>query len=395
MDINKDDKREEILTVPYENRNYPKSNMLIGAKYRSSLFENKIMAISLSKIQECIVEKETGLLVSVLKASEIKELIGTESTSIYRDLNEVARRMTGRNIGITDSKSEFFDYIAVVIRATYENGELRIKYNPDIKEYILDIKNNFTLLPANITLSFKSVYSFRLYELLKSRCFYPKGVTGNNQFKIYYSLSEFKLLLGVVNAELDEVRKILAKSKHPDYDKAVEASPEKMFKTWSDFKKRVLDVAVNEINETADLHIEYDLNKQGKGGKVKGITFIVELLNNKDNDIVNDERQKEPLTESEKDDFIDWLSEIIEPAIKLRDLRTIAEEAKYDKETILIANSILSKQKEVSNVTGFLISAIRNQYSEAQSYKPKSQKIHGFEQHDYDFEKLEKELLVN
>lgn len=51
--------------------------------------------------------------------------------------------------------------------------------------------------------------------------------TDNDVFEIPFLLSELKLQIGVVNSNLDKVRNILNKSKNPDYDYAVEASPEK------------------------------------------------------------------------------------------------------------------------------------------------------------------------
>ena len=43
------------------NTDYVKSNFLIGAKYKSSLLENKVMAISLNKIKDAEEDKEGGL----------------------------------------------------------------------------------------------------------------------------------------------------------------------------------------------------------------------------------------------------------------------------------------------------------------------------------------------
>ena len=49
----------------------------------------------------------------------------------------------------------------------------------------------------------------------------------------------------------------------------------KSFDKWCDFKRRVLDVAVNEINEKSDISVKYDLMRSGRGGKIYGIDFEV------------------------------------------------------------------------------------------------------------------------
>ena len=73
-----------------------------------------------------------------------------------------------------------------------------------------------------------SMYSIRLYELL-------------NQWKVAKKTPVFKLEIfrGQLGVEVDE------------------------YKRMSDFKRRVLDLAVNEINEKSDLKVSYEQEKQG------------------------------------------------------------------------------------------------------------------------------------
>ena len=224
---------------------YSKSNFLIGAKYRSTLLENKLMALSLSRIQ---YNKEKNELFAKIKASEIRRLLNTNTGSFYTQLDDTAKMMTGKSIGISDAEKQEFCYIAVVTKAEYKNSELYVQFHSDLKKYLYNIKDKFTPLQLSIMLSFKNVYSFRLYEILKSKSFYPKWEKRNdNLFRFEISLSELKLELGIVNSELDEVRRVLRNSTNPDYDKAVEKSPEVMFSTWYDFRRYVVDKAIKEI----------------------------------------------------------------------------------------------------------------------------------------------------
>ena len=64
------EKKESITII--DNDNYSKPNFLISAKYKSSLMANKVLAISLSRLQEAADSKD-GVLVSDIKASEIKK----------------------------------------------------------------------------------------------------------------------------------------------------------------------------------------------------------------------------------------------------------------------------------------------------------------------------------
>ena len=60
-------------------------------------------------------------------------------------------------------------------------------------------------------------------------------------------------------------------------------STEKSYDSWTDFKRRIINVAVTEINNTPEcgMTVSYEPVKSGKGGKVYGITFYVELNSEK------------------------------------------------------------------------------------------------------------------
>ena len=54
---------------------------------------------------------------------------------------------------------------------------------------------------------------------------------------------------------------------------------ENQYKLVADFKKRVLDIAVNQINETTDYKIEYEQHKEGR--TITGFSFKFKLKNSK------------------------------------------------------------------------------------------------------------------
>ena len=89
------DKNENITII--DNDDYNKPNFLISAKYKSSLMANKVLAISLSRLQEAEDSKD-GVLVSDIKASEIKKLIGGNYGSFYKTLEKTAREIPCRFI---------------------------------------------------------------------------------------------------------------------------------------------------------------------------------------------------------------------------------------------------------------------------------------------------------
>ncbi len=382
---------------------YSKSNFLISSKYSSSLLENQILAMSLADVRN-FKQDNNGILVSELKARDIIEKLHKNSGSFYKELDNVARAMTTRSVGMQDPDKKVFDYIAVVIRAKYENGKFSIYYNPYITNYIQNIEKNFTRLSLSIMTSFKSVYSFRLYELLKAQCYSQyQSKNDPNKFIIAFSLSELKLSLGVVNAALDSVKNVLRSQNNPDFDKAVEVSPEKKFDSWREFKRWVLDASINEINSCdengnykTDLDVMYDTVKQGRGGKVCRVIFTVTL-----HKMVEPMKKKE-LSEDEMDSFIDQIADLLadeRPKIKLKDMRALAKASDYDIEKLEKAYE-LSKNSSIENLVGWLITAMKEGY-EAKPSDRKNEiknKFNNFEQmefNDIDIEQYEKLIIDN
>lgn len=394
-----DDEYDTYLPIQYR-----KSNVLIGSKFKSTLLENKLLAISLANIPYNAEEGENGTLISTMKAADIRKLLNANKGSFYSQLNSAARSMTAKSIGYNDPENQKFEYIAVVIRAAYDKGYFTIEYNPHIKNYLTDIKANFTKLSLPIMLKFESVYSFRLYELLKSKAYIPKNMQSElenkniKKFNIRISIAELKLTLGVVNAELESVKRVLNNSKTPNFDKAVEVSPEHMYTGMGDFKRRVIDVAIEEINRVSDMNVQYEPTRT-RAGKVVGFIFKVEF-----------KESKPVLTSEEKDEIIDMISDLIDQPLKTKDIRAIAEAAEYDFELVKRAyEGAEGSYDSISNFTGFMISAIKdNYYPEAVEPAPETQKkkkagkkpisqnpFNQFKQNDYDFDQLEIELLSN
>ena len=349
----------QVLQLPIDHQKYKRSNVMISAKYKSSLLESKITAISLMKVTNHDYEDTPEALVVRHRASELRRLLGGNSGSFYRNLDPVAQAMSGRTIGWTDPAKGQFDYISVVIRANYENGVFSLYLNPFLREHIEDLTANFTILDLPTMLSFKSDASFRLYELLKSKAYYPRGMMGDGHHYISFGLAELKLELGIVNPENEKVKKILRGTKTPNYEKAVEVAPERSYDTWKDFRKWILQKATDEINDLTDMHVTYTPVGGGRGGKIYQVDF----------DVTYKKKEEPVLSEDERDSFIDFLADIIPCRLKLKEYKLIADTSGYDREKVERAVDALESCEEVDNVVGFLISAIRDGYETSAKVK--------------------------
>ena len=370
-----------------------KANTLIDSKYKSSLLEARLFAISLSKINEAIEDKEGTLIVN-LWASDIKSLIPNNTGSFYTQLSNAAHSLTGRVVGISDPEKQIFHYMSVVNNAHYENGKLTLEFNKNLRPYFKDITTPYTQMNLLELLAFDSPFSFRLFEVIKSRCYTPKGMKELSAWKLDFNLSELKLMIGAVNSALESVQRILNDSKTPDWDRAVQASPERMYDNWGDFRKRVILPAVQEINDKTSYNVIFDPLRSGRGGKVNGITFYVRLKESiKNEETVAEEKPASPLSEEE---IIDYIFELAPFKMKIREALTIADAASNDTEKIKTAFDVLNNSKgDIDNPVGFIISAIEKGFTVSEKYTSKKKNQFNEMIHtDYDFDEIEKRLLA-
>lgn len=346
--------------------NFKKSNILISSKYKSSVLENKILAVAMSqvKIQE-------GRPIAKISVKNFQEKMNANKGSFYTQMKRAAKSMSGRQMFIEDKENNSFMLINLIGKVEYNNGDITIKFEPDLTEYLVDLQKNYTTLNIEMMMSLDTQYGFRIYELLKSKAYAPKGIRDTGKYKIVFGVSELKVTIGIVNTQTDAVRRAL-QNKNPDFDNIVEnVAIEKSFKSWFDFKRRVLDPAIEEINNKTDLYVEYVPIGRGKGGKIKEIEFYVtkkeiadaykkEIITDNKIEIVQDSI-KEPDPEKLME-LVEELQEVIDEPIKIKDYKSILKAANYNTDRIKNVYSIACEQKEINNLVGWLISALNNNY---------------------------------
>ena len=111
-----------------------------------------------------------------------------------------------------------------------KSGKIQIRLDEDMKPFLLQLKENFTRYDLIFTLSFKSKYTIRLYELVKSIHYHDL-----EPYERTYTVEELKTLL---DAE--------------KYD------------TYQHFRERVLDKSIQEINEYSDKVVSYEAIRVGR-----------------------------------------------------------------------------------------------------------------------------------
>ncbi|GAA9052265.1 hypothetical protein BTM305_15470 [Helicobacter pylori] len=188
----------------------------------------------------------------------------------------------------------------------YTKGQATIKYqlNDCLKPYLLGLRKNFTQIPLQHILPIRSGYAIRIYQIL---------------------LSELKQNRNETTRYLIELQDILCVPKS--------------FYEWINFKRRVLEPSLKEINATTDIVASYRTKKERQK-----ITQIVFEICHKDL-----QKRKDQAKEKEQQRI---QIEVIKPLTELKD-KTIAYPTDPLDENAIIA-LVYRGMHEIKEVKGKL-----------------------------------------
>jgi plasmid replication initiation protein len=154
------------------------------------------------------------------------------------DAKKDSRRLFELEFSLDDMESDEFDYLHVFQRIQYKKGLFTFKWSEDMIPHILDLKERYNLTNLTITSNFKSSFSWKLYDYLKSHYgYWHKTMTKEALMKLF----------GV------------------DDKRTYQNNTGK-------FKQTVLDVAIAEINEHTELEVRYE--EEVKGRSIIGFDLI-------------------------------------------------------------------------------------------------------------------------
>lgn len=221
------------------NNRVVKANELIQkSRFSLSLQQQKIVLYLISQIMPA--DEEFKLY--DFSISEFCKVCGIDyySGKNYADLKAAIKDIADKSLWIKLPTGK--ETLIRWIEKPYideKSGVIEIKLDEDMKPFLLQLKENFTQYELLWTLKFKSKYTIRLYELVKSIH--------------YHDVNEYRRVF-----TLDELRRILGAE---------------TYKTYQAFKERVLEPAINEINAFSDKNVDYRTEKTGRS--VSRIMLIV------------------------------------------------------------------------------------------------------------------------
>lgn len=343
---------------------FSKSNFLISGKYESPIMSSRILAVAMSQIQHARKNKN-GQLVCAIPSTELKKIIpSSNSGSFYEQLKVAAALMPKLTMGYSDDEHQRFSYIAVVTNCDYENGTIYITFNHDIGKYLVDLKDNFTVMKLSQLMKFRRNYSFRLYEICRSHCYYAKNTPlaeRDGHYRFSYSVNELKFMIGVLDISDDKVMRFLNKT-NPDYDKAAELVSHKKLEKWDAFRRGALIPAVNEINEKSDIHVEFSPVTRSPNRSVVAIDFDVSFK--------AERTEKKEVPEISMKDMDKIAKAITEITLMPSEINTLYRDAGGDVKLVISKCKLLSesmKTQKIENPVAWLRTAIKKNFLATES----------------------------
>ena len=413
-------KEEENIVDILSSKKYTKSNALINSKGKASLLAEKLFAIG---IQQATEDEKTGILTTTMRGTELKKIFGTNRGSFYQDISDLVDppskadpSLLDWRIIIKDDASQSLMAMNVITDCSFKNGVLEIRYNNKITPQVRRLQANYTVFSLAETMPLKSIYSFKLYEILKAeydRQEYLDKKKGtwrpNATYITEMHIVDLKLRVGVIDTSWSKELTEEIKKVEPDFDMIEKMADElsknqgaavqkayNSYKRIDNFKKNVLVKAQKELEEKTSIKFRFENLSGGAGGKIYGFRFFISPNNSNEVDEVAEEpKSKVELSEDEKLEAIFAVKTMLDSSFSIKDVRTLSEVADYDVQKVKKAYDIMtSSGSEIVDQMGWLIKAIKNDYQPKKSRKAKTA-FTSFQQNSYDFDDLESKLLDN
>jgi len=208
-------------------------NSLIEGCYKISLDEQRLLFLCVSQLDpRKALPKDNCFTIT---AQEFAKTFKIDERSVYKQIEEASKNLAERWLKTNDGKyREQFRWVFGV-RYHDREGKVTLGFSPWVVPYLTGLQSQFTSLRLSQVADLKSIYSIRLLEFIMQ--FKATG-------KLIIELIKFKERLGL----LDE------------------------YKRFYNLKMRVIDVAVNELNEKSNFVINWRTIKSGK--TIKQLEFI-------------------------------------------------------------------------------------------------------------------------
>ena len=230
-----------------DTRNYVcQANSLIGGKQALKLNSAKLIRAAIMQV----VRDDEELKPYIVTISELAELLKVPKSNIYRDIEDITDDILQNPVYIREEIGKKVRWIKIpwVTRCEYHSDiGVAIKLNEELKPFLLNLKEHYTQYSLDSILVMRSVYAIRLFEILQG-----------------------KIMTRILPKEGTEVELSVETLKE-----CCGCEGNKAYNSFSNFRNRVIDIAVKEINEKTMYSLTYKYVKNGKS--VVGLIFHINM----------------------------------------------------------------------------------------------------------------------
>lgn len=224
---------------------YKRNDMIQQARFNLSVQEQRTVLYAISKIQP----EDTYLKAYEFDIKDFYKVIGWTNQS-YTEFKAMLKTLSDKSWWATIKREDGTEFESLVrwfttARSDKRSGKVTVKFHEDMMPYLLQLAEQdafYTSYNLRYVLPMSSQYAPRLYELLKSY--------GNNR-QWFFEIDELKRLLDCQS-----------------------------YARFPDFRRFVLEPAIQEVNKYTDICCTYKPIKEGR--KVVRIYFYFDQKTDKE-----------------------------------------------------------------------------------------------------------------
>jgi plasmid replication initiation protein len=205
-----------------------KANDLIRGKANWTKLEHRVFAMMVAQLRK----DDDEFRPQKIYVKDLLELSDTDYGALYERLEDVCQKLVQQSIAVrdhVDGNRRRYTAMSPVEYAQYVEGEgyILAKFSESMKPFLLQLKGRFTMYRLRQFMPLRSQYSMRIYELVMMR-------------------ADLKYL----RISVEELREML--------------HCEEKYDRFIDFKRRVLEVACDEINQKTEESIGFNVERKGQ-----------------------------------------------------------------------------------------------------------------------------------
>lgn len=221
-EVEKEIHRKEI-TFDLDNYVVMANNMILNSASNLTLHEIKLLRFIIMQTEKY----DNELYAYTFPVKKLAEMLEINIKDFYKKIKPMCEHLMQEVIFIGDDVKKPWYMFHWVEFCQYEKGQITIKLSNELKPFLLHLKGNFDKYELSEIINLKSIYAIKIYEVLTAYMDY------NNQPHADTAIE--------ISVNIDELRRV--------------TNTENKFERYSNFKLRVLDIALNEINEKTKYHV--------------------------------------------------------------------------------------------------------------------------------------------